>query len=179
MKSIIVAILSFSFLILSGFVPARNVYLHDSDLLSIEFPAEPKKQTQQVDTEIGPLSIDMVMLEQTEGTDGQYLYAVMTSVYPDSLINSDKTEMHEKFFRGSIDGAVNNVQGKILSEKIVSLKGYPGRQIAIDYGSGMAVISMTMYLVHNEMIFLQTISKPGEQENAAAAKFYGSFKLKK
>lgn len=179
MKSISAAILCFSFLILAGFKPALNNYLHDSDLLSIEFPAEPKKQTQQVETEIGPLAIDMVMLEQAEGADGHYLYAVMTSVYPDSLINSDKTELHEKFFRGSIDGAVNNVQGKILSEKVVSIKGYPGRQISIDYGNGMAIISMTMYLVHNEMIFLQTISKPGEQENAAAAKFYGSFKLKK
>ncbi len=179
MKFVSFTILIICLLGLTSLKPFTPPYVYETDLLSIEFPEQPEIQTQQVETAIGPLSIITAMLEHKEGEDGQFLYAAMTSVYPDSLINSDKTELHEKFFRGSIDGAVNNVQGKILSEKIISLKGYPGRQIAVDYGSGTAVINMTMYLVHNEVIFLQTITNPEELENAASAKFYASFKLKK
>jgi hypothetical protein len=103
----------------------------------------------------------------------------ITSEYPDSLINSGKTELLPQFFRNSIDGAVRNVQGKLLSEKNITINGFPGREVRVDYQNGTAIIKMDFYLVHNEMIMLQTITEPSKENNASELKFYASFKLKR
>jgi hypothetical protein len=83
-----------------------------------------------------------------------------------------------EFFRTSIDGAVKNVNGKLISEKVVALDGFPGREVKIDYGNGMAIIFLRMFLVNNKGYFVQTISQTGKEGNESAARFHKSFKLK-
>jgi len=154
-------------------------YLFDSKEFSIEFPKKPTASTQNVNSAIGELKMDMFMYDASNGGDDNVLYGLVTSVYPDSLVNSDKTEILSTFFRNSIDGAVKNVQGKLLTEKTIEINGFPGREIKVDYQNGLAIIKMRMYLVHNKMIFLQTITETAKDDNASALKFHNSFKLKK
>lgn len=145
---------------------------------SVEFPQQPKPIQQSVNTELGPMAMNMNMLDVSsiEGEDN-LVYGVIQSVYPEGTIHSDSTEMLDSFFEGSVNGAVKNVRGELLSELIISLGKYPGREIKIDFQNGMAVIRMRMYLVENRTYILQTITATEKDFNKSITHFMDSFKL--
>jgi hypothetical protein len=71
------------------------------------------------------------------------------------------------------------VHGKLLSEKIIQINGFPGREARIDFRDGLAVITMRAYLVKNKMYILQTITETKKDFNKSIGKFMDSFKLKR
>ena len=106
------------------------------------------------------------------------IYGCIETEYPDSLIQASKDESYiSGLFRGGIDGAVNNVQGKLLSESIISIQGYPGREIKVDFKDGLAIIRMRFYMVKNKMYILQTITLTGKDPNPSINQFFNSFRL--
>lgn len=161
-----------------GFTVLSDWYLFETDNFSIEFPQKPVEKTQSLPTTIGDLKIVMWSAESKKGEDDNLVYSLMLSDYPDSLINSDKVELLDRFFRGSVDGAVNNIKGKLLSEKNIELSGFPGREARIEYANGKSIIKMKLYLVHNRMYILQTITEPGKEDNPNSFRFHDSFKIK-
>ena len=118
------------------------------------------------------------MYDASQLKEDNLLYGAIDSEYPDSLVNSDKSEILPKLFRGSIDGAVRNVNGVLLSENVMNYKGFPGREVRIDYNKGQAIIKMRLLLVHNKMIILQTITETSKDGNNASLHFLNSFQLK-
>lgn len=163
---------------LTGFVLHSDWFLLEGKDYSIQFPKKPETQTQNLGSAVGDLKMIINMYEGAKDNDENYLYGIITSVYPDSLVNSSKTEKLPAFFKGSIDGAVKNVQGKLLSEKEIEINGFPGREARIDFKNGMAVITMRIYLVHNQTFILQIITETSKEKNQSAQRFFESFKLK-
>ncbi len=154
-------------------------YVFDSKEFSIEFPKKPTASIQTFNSAVGELKMDMLMYDGSKDNDDNFLYGLITSEYPDSLINSGKTEILSTFFRNSIDGTVKNVQGKLLSEKSIEINGFHGREVKVDFQNGLAIIKMRMYLVQNKMIILQTITETSRDNNPPVSKFHDTFKLKK
>lgn len=180
MRQLSKALLGFVFLvILFSFVKPPEWYVFETHDYSVEFPKMPDTSTQVVKSAIGDLKLNISMVDASKGGDDNLVYMTITSEYPDSLINSGKTAILPAFFRNSIDGAVKNVQGKLLSEKNIEIEGFPGREVRVDYQQGAAIIKMDFYLVHNEMIILQTITVPAKENNASESKFYHSLRLKR
>jgi hypothetical protein len=81
-------------------------------------------------------------------------------------------------FRSAIDGAVESVKGKLLTEKNITLDKYQGREIKVDYDNGAAFIRMRLYIVKNKMYILQTITYAAKDNNASINEFLNSFQLK-
>lgn len=158
--------------------PANEWYTYQNQQFSIEFPQEPEVTKQNVPTAIGDIEMKIASYEGPKNTDGNLAYVFISSIYPDSLINSGSKEKLPGFFRSSIDGAVKNVNGKLISEKVVTLNGFPGREANVDYGNGLAIIAVRMFLVKNHVYFVQTISEAGKADNENALRFHQSFKLK-
>ena len=180
MRQLSNAFLGFVFLvILFSFVKPPEWYVFETKDFSVEFPKKPDTSVQTVNSAIGDLKLNISMVDASKGGDDNLVYMSITSEYPDSLINSGKTDILPAFFRNSIDGAVKNVQGKLLSEKNIEIEGFPGREVRVDYQQGAAIIKMDFYLVHNEMIILQTITEPAKENNASELKFYHSLRLKR
>jgi len=153
--------------------------LYEGNGCSALFPDKPTGDIQTVNTAIGELKMDIHQYEVPKLViDDNLTYGLIESEYPDSLINSDKKDILERFFRGSLDGAVNNVHGKLLSEKPIEIDGFPGREARIDFRNGLAVVTMREYLVKNKLYILQTITETKKDLNKSIAKFMGSFKLK-
>src|SRR6187399_2489601 len=73
-------------------------YLFDSKEFSIEFPKKPTSSTQNVNSAIGELKMDIFMYDASKDNDDNFLYGLVTSEYPDSLVNSSKTEILSTFF---------------------------------------------------------------------------------
>jgi hypothetical protein len=153
-------------------------YTYQNAEMSIEFPKEPELTSQAVPTAVGDIEMKIASFQGSKDGDINLAYVLISSNYPDSLINSGKKEMLSEFFRNSIDGAVANVKGKLLSEKEIMLNGFPGREVRVDYGDGLAIILFRMYLVGNRGYFIQTISETAKEGNESALRFQNSFKLK-
>jgi len=162
-----------------SFATIGDWFLFDSKEFSIEFPKQPAASSQNINTAIGDLKMDIFMYDASKDGDENFLYGLITSEYPDSLINSKKVEILPTFFRNSIDGTVKDVQGKLLSEKVIEINGFPGREVKVDFQNGLAVIKMRMYLINNKMIVSQTITETSRDNNPGVLKFHDSFKLKK
>ena len=155
-------------------------YLLESEPLGykIEFPKEPTENPQVVNSEIGELKMNIFMLDASKSRkDDNLVYMVNYTEYPDTLISSEKIDILDNFFRNSIDGAVRNVHGKLLSEKIIKINEYPGREIKIDFKDGMAVIRIRLYLVKNKLYMLQTITETKKDFNKSINRFMDSFEL--
>jgi hypothetical protein len=162
-----------------AFTLSSEWQLFENNDLQAFFPKLPKKQVQSINTAIGKLEMNIYMHEaQSEDQDDNLVYGLITTEYPDSIINSETIEDLESFFRNSIDGAVSNVKGKLLKETEIKINGYPGREIKVDFKDGMAIIRMRLYLVKNKMIMQQTITLTDKDNNKSIERYMNSLKLK-
>jgi hypothetical protein len=165
-------------LVASSFTVLNDWYHFENAYLSLEFPNKPALNLQEVPSSLGKLKMETAFYEPTEDKKDVYLYGLVTSEYPDSLINSGKKDILPAFFRNSIDGTVTDTKGKLLSEKEIAFGAYPGREIKIDYGNGQAIIDMRLYLIKNKMTILQVITPPVIIDSTSKVKFFNSLKLK-
>jgi len=161
-----------------GFVKPEDWFLLKSEAFQIEFPKEPGAQTKMIDSDIGPLAMKIFMYDASKtGTDDNLIYGLIHTEYPDSIMSSDKTSQLPVFFRNAIEGTLKNVAGKLLSETTIELQGFPGREIKIDFGNGMAIMKIRYYLVKNKLYMIQTITETGKFSNKSVDRFLDSFKL--
>ena len=172
--TIILAILTLSF------IHPDDWIVFESNGYKMLFPKKPADQTQVVNTAIGKLKMGIHMYEVADNEkEDNLVYGLIETEYPDSVINSDKKDLLDNFFKNSIDGAANNVHGKLLSVTEIQLDGYPGRSFRIDLKDQHAVMTMRAYLVKNKMYILQTITEAPKDFNKSINRFMDSFTLKK
>lgn len=165
---------------LFGFSETDKWFLYEDEKFryKIEFPKEPSVLSKMVDSDIGNLKMNIAMYDASQkGQDDNMIYMTNVTEYPDSLVNSEKTELLDGFFRGAIDGAVANVNGKLLTEEIRNLSEFPGREITVDYAEGIAIIRMRLFLVHNWTYMIQTITLADKKDNKSILRFMDSFEL--
>ena len=143
------------------------------------FPKEPVAQNQVTPSAIGELKMNMYILDvSADETEDNLLYLVNYTEYPDSLFANAPEEKFTKVLKGSVDGMVTNVGGKLLSEKVITLNGSPGREVKVSFQEGAAIINARVYLVRNKMYLLETISYPQKDSNKSIDKFFASFQLR-
>jgi hypothetical protein len=144
----------------------------------IDFPAEPTQKKQKVSSAVGKLKLDMYIYQPSEQSkDANIVYLFNYTEYPSAQVSSDDTEALDTFFDNAVGGAVSTANGKLLSEKEISIGTYPGREVKIDYPEGAAIITVRMYLVENKMYMLETITDKKKDSNASITKFMDSFAL--
>jgi hypothetical protein len=142
------------------------------------FPRAPEESEQTVNTAMGPLKLKLFMYDVGKYKDENAIYGLMYSDYPDSLVNSDfKDEILDNFFNKGIEGAARNIKGTILSQKVISLKGYPGRQARVSFADGQGIMNLKMYLVKSRSYFLEVGYEKDKEGNASIDKFFNSFEL--
>lgn len=125
------------------------------------------------------MNIQMYDASSSNKKDENLVYMINVTDYPAEAIHSDKKDNLKTFFDGAVNGAVTNVGGKLISQKEVVFKGYPGREIKVDFQDGMAIITMRTILVKNRNYIIQTICETAKDGNKSMTKFFDSFKLLK
>jgi hypothetical protein len=141
----------------------------DGGGFSIMLPGTPELQTQTVNTAAGPIVVKMYIVN-----DNGMAYIVSYNDYPQEAMDQTTPE---QVLDGARDGAVANVYGKLLSETILSLDGYPGRQINV--GVGDNGIKARIYLVNNRLYNVM-VSGPGQKlTTKTVGDVLESFKLTK
>lgn len=79
-----------------------------------------KKTAQTIGSSVGNLVMKITSYEPAESAkDQNYVYMLFETNYPDSIIHSNKTDLSDQYFRDANDGAVKNVNGKLMSRIIL------------------------------------------------------------
>jgi hypothetical protein len=166
-------------LIVSSTVLAQDwiTYENKDFNFSVDLPSEPKMLQQEVPTDVGDLTMNMfvVDLSSVEQGSDNLIYMVIHTKYPVNQDELDKNEI-ESMLDGSVDGAVSNVQGKLVYVNKVTLNGSPGRAAKIEVQG--AYMYMNTYLKNSALYAAQTICLVENDENEDIKKFFDSFKFK-
>jgi hypothetical protein len=168
---VVIALLVSSTLFAQEWINYKNTDLK----FSVDFPAEPKVQDQEVSTAVGNLTMNMFMVEQSANTSAKNLvYMVIHSIYP---LNADDidTETAQQMLDGSVNGAVSNVGGKLISVEKITKEGVPGRQVKIEVQGSFLYINL--FLKGNVVYAVQTICSANSDGNPDIEKFLNSLKI--
>jgi hypothetical protein len=165
-------------LIAFSFTNTEEWFLVKTQNCKIYFPKKPTDKSESVNTAKGDLKVNIYFYQAAENdNDDNLAYILSETEYPDSVMNSDKTDKLESFFRNSIDGAVSNFKGKLLDESEINIDGFPGRKVRIDLKNGKTVMNMRFYLVKNRMYVLETVTDADKDDNSSIDRFMNSFEL--
>ncbi|NND52313.1 MAG: hypothetical protein HKN54_07895, partial [Flavobacteriaceae bacterium] len=144
---------------------------------SIEFPKTPALQSQQVPTEVGNLSMDYYMLDlSTDASSKNLVYMSAYTTYPANESYSDEG-LQNSMLDGSVDGAVKNINGKLLSSEHIKFQGYRGRYAKISIYNDAYIVNLKNILVDNRLYFVQVITLKANDDNSDLKRFMTSFEL--
>ncbi|MBN2378455.1 hypothetical protein JXM67_01450 [candidate division WOR-3 bacterium] len=133
----------------------------------VRMPQEPEMQTQMIPTTAGSTPLYMYLVDF-----GAVAYAVMYSDLPYLEEDADL----DKVLDERRDAAVASSNGKLRSEKKISIDGHPGRELRIDTGDNMAYTGR-LYLVGKRLYQVIIVVPQGVDAKEATEKFLDSFRL--
>ena len=155
---------------------AWKTYAFPEGKFKIQFPGQPEKQSQVINSAVGELNMNIYLYDASKEKGDNYVYMVNFTDYPDTLVNSDSTAILKTFYRNSIDGMVNNVHGKLLTETMVNYEKYSGREVRIEMKERGAIITSRMFLIKNRIYIIEVITSTDKDFNTDIKKFLDSFK---
>ena len=132
-------------------------------------PGVPKAETATVNSAAGPLELRVSSLSHERIT-----YAASYVDYPSSVMQGADPN---KMLDAVRNTGVSNMQGKLLSELIISIDGNPGRELKIEAVDGKTTVRMRICLVKNRLYQLMTATVKQNSLSSNIIKFLDSFKL--
>jgi hypothetical protein len=137
---------------------------------SILVPRTPRETTETVETPVGEIDEHSFIV-----IHGSITYIASYSDYPQNVLTSDPQAVLDAF-RNS---AVTSVDGKLLSERSISINGYLGRELKIKIAddSDTAIVRLRIYLVGNRLYYIYTLALEERASSSSIDKFLNSFKL--
>jgi hypothetical protein len=134
---------------------------------SVKFPAEPKASSQNVDTDLGKVTMHIFTVETNSGNNAYVVIYADYSIVPDAA----------KAVDGAINGQADSVKGKIVDDKKVTLNGWHGRIVRIE--SPDATFLTSAYMAGNRLYQVMYVTTKGETIPSDVAEFRASFEITK
>lgn len=167
------AVLTGTGLLLTFLVACAQVkgteYRSDTARFSALFPGTPTESIKTVNTDIGPIEMKMYGVSKEQAA-----FNVVVSDYPAKHV---KEHGSTAILNGNRDGAVQNTQGKLLSELIINVAGHPGRELKISTAGGKATIRSKIILVGNRLYQVVAVTRAADSYAPEIDRFLESFKL--
>lgn len=135
------------------------------------FPKNPTEEIDTLNTAIGTLEMHTFTASYRKG-----FFAVAYVDYPYSAV---RVTPASSLLDGARDGAVERTNGRLLSEKLISLGGYPGREIKIkiETPKHTAIIRCRIYLVKNRLYQILVATSIQEAYSTIGTTFLNSFQV--
>ena len=141
-----------------------HTYSYPADGFSISAPAQPVVSMQDVSGDDGLVKMHNYLLEL--GTAALYASTSENAALPSANLDDA--------LKGAEQGAVDNVHGRLVSDKRIALGSYPGVEMEAD--SDSAHFTARIYIVRSRLYLTLVISAPGKPY-PDAARFLDSFRL--
>lgn len=141
---------------------------HDG-AFSVLMPGSPTVGEQTGNLATGPIILNYFELKHREAH-----YVVSYTDYPPEAVQqTNPADMLD----GATRGALKNVEeGRLVSESVISLNGYPGREFEIEAPNSKQTVHCRSFLVENRLYMLLMVVPTGEQ-SSNTQKFFESFTL--
>lgn len=136
---------------------------------SVLMPKNPSVEVQTVDTPLGPIDIRLFSAELSD-----IAFVVGYSDYPSAFVAQSNPVV---VLNGARDGAVANVQGKLLSENVIFLDGYPGRELRIEGPDAELTAVSRIFLVNNRLYQAMVVVPVDQSSTNEISTFLESFAL--
>ena len=138
---------------------------------SVLMPGDPTKKIETVNTIFGSIDAPVFSLVRKDA-----IYGVTYCEYPANLVQASTPD-------AILDNVLNSIKasGKLIGESIISLNGYPGRELSIESQPEESEASVTMkirmFMIDNKIcrVIVVTPKESGVSEDAM--KFLDSFKI--
>ena len=151
-------------------IPSSSWQAVSGEGFTVSMPGSPSHDTQSVPSAVGPIPIHLYTL--SAGYEG---YIAGYSEYPDSVFSAAAPE---DLMNGAQNGAINNIQGQVTSQRSITIDGNPGREIIGTSPSKNIGFTARVYLVKPRMyMLLYTQYDQSKPMSGDGKKFLDSFKL--
>ena len=147
---------------------AWKEYVHSENLMAFSMPGDPAYSTQSLKTKLGKIIIHSYILENKSGA-----LMVMVNVYPDAVLKTPA----QKLLAAGRDGAVGNIHGKVVSQKVISVDGNPGIEFVFVSKDWHGVYRI--YLVGTRLYQLGALAAIAAPDFPGTEQFLNSFRLVK
>ena len=108
---------------------------------SILLPDTPKFETHNLSSAVGPVVSKSYIVDDLDMS-----YGVTYTDYPSDVV--ERTDP-QKMLDGARDGGISNSHGELVTEKNISLNGYPGREMTISVRD--IAVRSRVYIVKNRL----------------------------
>lgn len=146
--------------------------------ISVKFPMAPEEQTKILDSEYGKLTVDLQMLELKSLSDNR-VYMAMETEYPNKIIDENNPDELSAYYKKSIDGAINSVNGKLVSVNDIYYNGKPGKEFRCSISNGEILMVYRVFYINHRAYSLGVLALPNNDKNKAMMKFFDSFEIMK
>lgn len=136
---------------------------------SVEAPGVLEKKVAMMETMIGPVSFTAYVLEED-----RILYMAGYCDWPDSLVERKAAGDLLTF---AIEGAINNLKGKVTRNTEIAMGTSPGRELIVDLVTMNQEHTIRVYLVGNRMYQLSVVIPKRDEFKQHRSRFLGSFRL--
>jgi hypothetical protein len=137
---------------------------------TVQVPGTPKEQKQQIPTESGPVDASFYSVES--GADSGFMIVV------GDLPNADKEPAQDVLARVR-DGAVSSANGKLVSDKAITVGAWPGREYVAEAtdGTNKFHVVARIVLAKKRLYQVMSLAPKGKQKDADNRKYLDSFKV--
>jgi hypothetical protein len=142
------------------------------DGITVEMPGKPNKQSQDVPTGTGKASGQMFTLDK-----GSEAYILAYHEFPQAMTNLNIDP--QVLLKGASDGAVQNIDGNVVSQRDITNGSYPGKEIVGSGSKEGKEIEFTIRLYWAKPRLVQTLylAEKGKTNQKNATKFLDSLKI--
>ncbi len=145
---------------------------------TLMMPQEAKESIKKIPSGADTLIMNLFMYDASAAQEDNLVYLAIYTDYPESYKSKSADEVNT-ILNNSVDGAMNKVNGTLVSKTDIKKDGYPGKEYYIDFQNGAAEIHARAYLVKNRMYILETIYVTASKGNKSDERFMNSFVLNK
>jgi hypothetical protein len=152
--------------------PKPQEFKSEAGGFAVTAPVALTERIQAVETQVGKIDYHMFLGEQNNAA-----YSVGYADFPPALIQKSDPE---KLLDGSRNGTVSRVNGELVTETRIALKGNPGRELVIDAmakSEADMTIMAHLFLVGNRLYMVMVAAKKGRLSGSAMDDFLRSFQL--
>lgn len=139
---------------------------------SILGPAQFQKNSQSIPTKVG--NIELVTYTASDSKSGT-AFIVGYSDYPAELV---KLSNPQKLLESAKTGQVSKTKGKLVSEKQISIQGYPGIEVQIVSEMGVTLHGR-LYMIENRLYQILSAVPTSQKLDNEITQYLESFQLTK
>jgi len=136
---------------------------------AVSTPSKISDTAVALDSDVGPIVMHTFMAKK-----GNFIYGVSYADYPEGLFeNTGVTEILD----GASSGAVEKINGTLISEEKINIGDHPGRDIKVASADKKLVMHMRIYLVGNRLFQVSAGYLASDAESPDILRFLKSFRL--